>query len=120
MQSKVLSVTNVFWHDRICSISAFVFVFSDVYVFGVGDKVKKDELNSLASHKRNEKHVFVVEDFVILGKVFNSIISKYEIILKSNAQTFYVFTEFCFNSINEMSEYKWQLNKTDILKWTQK
>lgn len=64
-----------------------MFVFSDVYVFGVGENVKKDELNNLASQKRKEKHVFFVEDFVTLGKVFNSIISKYEIIIKSSAQT---------------------------------
>uniref|UniRef100_A0A4W6DQS2 C3/C5 convertase n=1 Tax=Lates calcarifer TaxID=8187 RepID=A0A4W6DQS2_LATCA len=47
----------------------------DVYVFGVGGKVNKDELNSLASHKRGEQHVFVLENFQMLGEVFNSIIS---------------------------------------------
>ncbi len=49
---------------------------SDVYVFGVGEQVKKDQLNSLASKKRNEKHVFILKDFKTLGDVFNSIISK--------------------------------------------
>lgn len=53
-----------------------VCVFSDVYVFGVGEQVKKDQLNSLASKKRNEKHVFVLKDFKTLGDMFNSIISK--------------------------------------------
>lgn len=51
-------------------------MFSDVYVFGVGDQVKKDQLNALASKKRGEKHVFILKDFQTLGKVFNSIISK--------------------------------------------
>lgn len=52
-------------------------VFSDVYVFGIGDQVKKDQLNVLASQKRGEQHVFVLKDFASLGEVFNSIISKY-------------------------------------------
>ncbi|XP_070827162.1 complement C2 [Chaetodon trifascialis] len=47
----------------------------DVYVFGVGDQVKKDQLNSLASNKRGEKHVFVLKNFQTLGEVFNSMIS---------------------------------------------
>lgn len=54
-----------------------MFMFSDVYVFGVGAQVKKDQLNSLASKKRGEEHVFVLKDYQTLGAVFNSIISKY-------------------------------------------
>lgn len=56
-------------------------LFADVYVFGIGSKVKKDQLNSLASKKRGEQHLFVVRDYHILGEVFNSIISKWEITL---------------------------------------
>ncbi|KAJ0022390.1 hypothetical protein NQD34_009880 [Periophthalmus magnuspinnatus] len=47
----------------------------DVYVFGVGSKVKKEELNSLASKKRGEEHLFILENYSNLGKVFNQIIS---------------------------------------------
>ncbi|XP_072249057.1 complement C2 [Leuresthes tenuis] len=47
----------------------------DVYVFGVGEIVKKEELNSLASQKTSEQHVFILKDFRTLGEVFNSIIS---------------------------------------------
>ncbi|XP_032366788.1 complement C2 [Etheostoma spectabile] len=47
----------------------------DVYVFGIGKQVKKDQLNSLASQKRGEKHIFILENYEILGEVFNSIIS---------------------------------------------
>ncbi|XP_059187931.1 complement C2 [Centropristis striata] len=47
----------------------------DVYVFGIGDRNNKDQLNSLASHKRGEDHIFFLEDFRKLGEVFNSIIS---------------------------------------------
>nr|XP_020441546.1 complement factor B-like isoform X2 [Monopterus albus] len=47
----------------------------DVYVFGVGDQVNRKELNALASHKRDEEHVFILEDFNKLGQVFNKIIS---------------------------------------------
>uniref|UniRef100_A0A8C6WTN4 C3/C5 convertase n=1 Tax=Neogobius melanostomus TaxID=47308 RepID=A0A8C6WTN4_9GOBI len=47
----------------------------DVYVFGVGLKVKKDELNSLASKKRGEDHLFILKDYNHLGQVFNKIIS---------------------------------------------
>lgn len=49
---------------------------SDVYVFGIGDQVNKDELNSLASNKRGEKHVFVLQNYQKLGEMFNSIISE--------------------------------------------
>lgn len=47
----------------------------DVYVFGIGTKVKKDELNSLASKKRGENHLFILENYSQLGEVFNNIIS---------------------------------------------
>ncbi|XP_070761470.1 complement C2 [Enoplosus armatus] len=47
----------------------------DVYVFGIGEEVKRDQLNSFASKKRGERHVFVLKDFKTLGQVFNSIIS---------------------------------------------
>lgn len=50
--------------------------FPDVYVFGVGDRVNKDELNSLASKKSDETHVFILKDYHKLGIVFNSIISE--------------------------------------------
>lgn len=56
-----------------------VCVFSDVYVFGIGDQVKKDQLNVLASKKRGEQHLFVLKDFETLGEVFNSIISEYAV-----------------------------------------
>lgn len=58
-------------------------VFSDVYVFGIGEQVKKDQLNVLASQKRGEKHVFILKDFETLGEVFNSIISKYRVCVAS-------------------------------------
>ncbi|KAM9318633.1 LOW QUALITY PROTEIN: complement factor B [Pholidichthys leucotaenia] len=58
----------------------------DVYVFGVGDQVKKDELNSLASNKRGEQHVFILKDFQTLGEVFNSIISDKSVTLCGIAQ----------------------------------
>lgn len=58
-------------------VRIFECVFSDVYVFGVGNEVKKDLLNALASQKRGERHVFILKDFKTLGNVFNSIISEY-------------------------------------------
>ncbi|XP_068454940.1 complement factor B-like, partial [Clinocottus analis] len=58
----------------------------DVYVFGIGDRVNRDQLNSLASKKRGEKHVFVVKDFQILGHVFNSIISDKSVTMCGVAQ----------------------------------
>lgn len=47
----------------------------DVYVFGVGQDVNKKELNDLASKKRGEEHVFILQDYKTLGKVFNKMIS---------------------------------------------
>lgn len=66
--------------------SNFVCVILDVYVFGIGNQVNKDQLNSLASQKRGEQHVFIVKDYGVLQEVFNSIISKLEIALNSKAQ----------------------------------
>ncbi|XP_008424315.1 complement C2 [Poecilia reticulata] len=58
----------------------------DVYVFGVGDQVNKDELNSLASKKSGERHFFVLKDFSLLGEVFNSIISDKSVTMCGIAQ----------------------------------
>uniref|UniRef100_A0A8D2ZDR7 C3/C5 convertase n=1 Tax=Scophthalmus maximus TaxID=52904 RepID=A0A8D2ZDR7_SCOMX len=58
----------------------------DIYVFGVGDQLKKEELNSIASQKRGEKHVFVLKDFETLGEVFNSIISDKSVTMCGVAQ----------------------------------
>lgn len=57
----------------------FLVIFLDVYVFGIGEKVKKHQLNALASKKRDETHVFVLKNYNLLGEVFNRIISKQEI-----------------------------------------
>lgn len=51
-------------------------MFSDVYVFGIGEQVNKEQLNALASQKSGETHVFFLKDYETLGEVFNSIISK--------------------------------------------
>ncbi|XP_033486304.1 complement C2 [Epinephelus lanceolatus] len=58
----------------------------DVYVFGVGEQVNKDELNSLASKKRGEQHVFFLKDYKTLGQVFNSIISDKSVTMCGVAQ----------------------------------
>lgn len=47
----------------------------DVYVFGIGSKVNKDELNAVASKKRGEKHIFLLKKYSDLGEVFNNIIT---------------------------------------------
>ncbi|CAN9511092.1 unnamed protein product [Ophioblennius macclurei] len=58
----------------------------DIYVFGVGKEVNKDELNSLASKKNGEQHLFVLENYEILGNVFNSIISDESVTMCGIAQ----------------------------------
>ncbi|XP_071351960.1 complement C2 [Trachinotus anak] len=58
----------------------------DVYAFGVGDNVNKDELNTLASKKRGEQHVFILKDYETLGMVFNSIISDKSVTMCGVAQ----------------------------------
>ncbi|KAM9732882.1 complement C2 isoform 2-T2 [Menidia menidia] len=58
----------------------------DVYVFGIGDKVKKGELNHLASKKSKEQHFFILKDFKTLGEVFNSIISDQSVTMCGIAQ----------------------------------
>uniref|UniRef100_A0A3Q3BHL8 C3/C5 convertase n=1 Tax=Kryptolebias marmoratus TaxID=37003 RepID=A0A3Q3BHL8_KRYMA len=58
----------------------------DVYVFGVGSEVNKEELNSLASKKRGETHFFVLKNYEMLGHVFNSIISDSSVTMCGVAQ----------------------------------
>uniref|UniRef100_A0A8C2WZZ7 C3/C5 convertase n=1 Tax=Cyclopterus lumpus TaxID=8103 RepID=A0A8C2WZZ7_CYCLU len=58
----------------------------DVYVFGIGEQVNRAQLNSLASKKRGEEHVFVLEGFQILGEVFNAIISDKSVTMCGVAQ----------------------------------
>ena len=48
----------------------------DVYVFGVGDKVNKKELNDIASNKRDDRHLFILREAKTLGEVFNTMISR--------------------------------------------
>ncbi|XP_063061279.1 complement C2 [Engraulis encrasicolus] len=47
----------------------------DVYVFGVGETLNKKELNGIASKKKGEDHVFILQGYKQLGKVFNEMIS---------------------------------------------
>ncbi|XP_047449391.1 complement C2 [Mugil cephalus] len=58
----------------------------DVYVFGVGEQVNKEELNALASKKRGEKHFFTLESYQTLGNMFNSIISDQSVTMCGLAQ----------------------------------
>uniref|UniRef100_A0A672Z461 C3/C5 convertase n=1 Tax=Sphaeramia orbicularis TaxID=375764 RepID=A0A672Z461_9TELE len=68
--AAALPGSGTFW-----AYSIHLCLFSDVYVFGIGEQVKKDELNSLASKKSDENHVFIVQSYSVLGQIFNSIIS---------------------------------------------
>lgn len=47
----------------------------DVYVFGLGDKVNKKELNDIASKKRDEQHLFILQNAISLEEVFHLMIS---------------------------------------------
>nr|BAU69617.1 C2fB2 [Sphyrna zygaena] len=47
--------------------------FLDVYVFGLGNDVDKEEINSIASKKNNEQHVFFLQKEE-LDNVFNSML----------------------------------------------
>ncbi|XP_047676936.1 complement factor B isoform X1 [Tachysurus fulvidraco] len=47
----------------------------DVYVFGIGENVKKAELKRLASSKIRERHFFVLKNYEHLGEVFNRMIN---------------------------------------------
>ncbi|XP_074786527.1 complement factor B [Athene noctua] len=50
--------------------------FLDVYVFGVGQSVDGDVLNSLASHKDQERHVWVLRDLPDLQETFHRMIDE--------------------------------------------
>ncbi|XP_008296696.1 complement C2 [Stegastes partitus] len=58
----------------------------DIYVFGIGEKVNKKELNSLASKKPSEQHLFILKNYKMLGRVFNSIISDQSVTMCGIAQ----------------------------------
>ncbi|XP_061574969.1 complement C2 isoform X2 [Cololabis saira] len=58
----------------------------DVYVFGVGSQVNKEQLNSLGSKKSGEQHVFILKSYETLGEVFNSIISDNSVTMCGIAQ----------------------------------
>ncbi|CAJ1066154.1 complement C2 [Xyrichtys novacula] len=58
----------------------------DIYVFGIGSEVKRDQLNSLASQKNGEEHVFILKNYKMLGEVFNSIISDKSVTMCGVAQ----------------------------------
>ncbi|KAL0972773.1 hypothetical protein UPYG_G00194580 [Umbra pygmaea] len=58
----------------------------DVYVFGIGEKVNKKELNLIASHKRKEQHLFILKDYKQLGEVFNDMISDKSVTMCGVAQ----------------------------------
>ncbi|XP_056613448.1 complement C2 [Triplophysa dalaica] len=47
----------------------------DVYVFAVGQNVNKNELKTIASFKKDEQHIFVLENYDQLGFVFNQMIN---------------------------------------------
>lgn len=48
--------------------------YLDVYVFGLGDDVSDEEINGLASKKRNEIHIFKLQDISDLQETFNNMI----------------------------------------------
>ncbi|XP_046891488.1 complement factor B [Hypomesus transpacificus] len=58
----------------------------DVYVFGVGEKVNKKELNDIASNKRDDRHLFILREVKTLGEVFNTMISDESVIMCGIAQ----------------------------------
>ncbi|XP_068106452.1 complement factor B-like [Hyperolius riggenbachi] len=50
----------------------------DIYVFGVGDEISQEELNDIASKKRNEKHVFQLESVQDMKDAFDDMINEVE------------------------------------------
>ncbi|XP_066534847.1 complement C2 [Hoplias malabaricus] len=47
----------------------------DVYVFGIGANVNRNELKGFASSKKSEDHLFLLSSYKDLGEVFNSMIN---------------------------------------------
>uniref|UniRef100_H3AB70 C3/C5 convertase n=1 Tax=Latimeria chalumnae TaxID=7897 RepID=H3AB70_LATCH len=58
----------------ICLLKRRCSSHTDIYVFGVGKDVDLAELNSLASKKPKEKHVFIVKNLDDLQKSFDEIV----------------------------------------------
>ncbi|XP_076833277.1 complement C2 [Brachyhypopomus gauderio] len=58
----------------------------DVYVFGIGQNVKRNELKTIASSKTREQHLFLLGSYTDLGEVFNSMINDSAVIKCGVAQ----------------------------------
>ncbi|XP_026861603.2 complement factor B [Electrophorus electricus] len=58
----------------------------DVYVFGIGENVKRNELKTIASSKNREQHLFLLSSYTDLGEVFNNMINDSAVIKCGVAQ----------------------------------
>ncbi|XP_074839320.1 complement factor B, partial [Carettochelys insculpta] len=54
--------------------------YLDIYVFGIGALVNLQNLNALATHKSNEKHVFHMQNIQDLRKTFQEMIDESEVL----------------------------------------
>uniref|UniRef100_A0A8C7K4V9 C3/C5 convertase n=1 Tax=Oncorhynchus kisutch TaxID=8019 RepID=A0A8C7K4V9_ONCKI len=82
----------------------------DVYVFGVGDSVNKNELNLIASRKRHEKHLFILKDYKQLGEVFNSMISDKSVTMCGVAQEDVSENQEVFGPTKKAYTRPWHVN----------
>ncbi|XP_068106456.1 complement C2-like isoform X2 [Hyperolius riggenbachi] len=48
--------------------------YLDIYAFGIGDEIKPEDLQQIASNKRDEKHVFILKDTDELKAAFQKIL----------------------------------------------
>ncbi|KAI1894078.1 hypothetical protein AGOR_G00130290 [Albula goreensis] len=93
--------------------------FLDIYVFGVGNSVNKKELNSIASQKQGEHHIFILKEYEDLGTVFDSMISDSAVtmcgIAQETASTKHDFTRPWHVELETLSSSKAENCKGSII-----
>ncbi|XP_059827115.1 complement factor B-like [Hypanus sabinus] len=80
--------------------------YLDVYVFGLGQNADKEQINSIASKKANERHAFFLANETHLNTVFNHLLDL------SSVGSLCGFANKSLNATDEQRSYPWF---TDIL-----
>ncbi|KAI4901371.1 hypothetical protein NFI96_014155, partial [Prochilodus magdalenae] len=82
----------------------------DVYVFGIGESVNRQELKSIASSKMKEEHLFVLSSYTVLGEVFNKMIDDTAVTKCGVAKEFVISADDEPDAPQEANTRPWQVS----------
>uniref|UniRef100_A0AAY3ZYA3 C3/C5 convertase n=1 Tax=Denticeps clupeoides TaxID=299321 RepID=A0AAY3ZYA3_9TELE len=81
--TKVTEIVNIadFYREKGPTLDEIkdkldVFEFEDIYVFGLGDDVWKEEIDEYVTHRDGEKHFFIMQDMQELSKTFDEMLDE--------------------------------------------